>query len=403
MAVELNLPTGKLQYGPYSPSRLETAICGWAFYKQYVDPQRVRKERFDGLAAARGSVVHEVFESMNVEMMAGRYAFDPNVLRGWVVKAINEYPAAFEDMEMVMNCVSMYANNPPQNLPEDAEIEQALALDMDLKECDYGSPDALIRGRADLLWFDDDLRVHILDYKTQPNIEEADTFQMGIYALVMARKFNLKEAYTSIYFARYGKYSKEHLWTEEALNNVEQILLARIESIENRTEWTATPHNGCQYCDYRSTCPIFKDNFEVDEETTQVKIIDPDLFQPHGDMHRASRLAKVLVQLEELTSLGKKSLKEFMTKYEIPSIASGNKAFMFKPSEDFDWTYINKNTKPSVVSVLGKHGVDATRYSVFNKRSFTPLFLMEDKAEMFQELKEHLPRKAKTTWTCGKI
>lgn len=401
MSNELNLPAGKLQYGPYSPSRLETAICGYAFYKQYVDKDRKRRQTFDGLAAARGSVVHEVFELMNAEMMQGKYAFNPDTLRKWVADAVNRYPSAYEDMEMIMDCVSKYANNPPQNLPEDAEIELAIALDINLQECDYNSPDALIRGRADLLWFDDDLNVHILDYKTQPNVEEADTFQMGIYALTMARKYNLKQAYTSIYFARYGKYSKEHLWTEEDLNQVEQILLARIETVENRTDWTPTPHNGCQYCPFRTECPVYEGNFEV-TDAGNVKTIDPDVFNIHGDIYRAQKLAGILVQLEELHKLGKKNMQEFIKKYEQP-VTSGNKAFMYKPKEDFDWTYINKNYKSQIFQILAKHGVDVAAYSNLTKTNFNPIFMLEDKQAMFKELEPLLPRKVTTTFGCYKV
>jgi len=404
MSVELNLPTGKLQYGPYSPSRLDTAICGYAFNKQYIKKERKKRHISDGLPAARGSVVHEVFEQMNAQMLKGDYAFNPNNVRKWVSDSINRYPAAYEDTETIMDCVSKYANNPPQNLPEDAEIELSLALDMNMKECDYNSKEALIRGRADLLWFDDDFKVHILDYKTQPNIEEADTFQMGIYALTMARHYNLKEAYTSIYFARYGKYSKEHLWTEEALNNLEQTLLARIETVENRTEWIPTAHNGCQYCPFRTECPIFEGTFEVtdvNDKDAIVRAIDPDAFNVHNDIYRAQKLASILVQLEELAKLGKKNLQQFIKTYEQP-VVSGNKAFMYKPKEDFDWTYINKNTKDQVVATLNKYGVDATRYATFNKRSFTPVFLMEEKESMFKELQPYLPKKVSTTFGCYK-
>lgn len=406
MAVEINLPAGKLQYGPYSPSRLETGICGYAFKRGYIDRDKPPRFNEDGLAADRGSVVHEVFELMNAQMINERnYAFDPNVVRKWVTEAVNRYPSSYQDIETIMSCVQLYANNPPQNLPEDAEIEQAIALDLNLQECDYDSPDAMIRGRADLLWFDDNLDVHILDYKTQPNIEEADTFQMGVYALTMARKYNLKQAYTTIYFARYGKYSKEHLWTEDALNMIEQILLARIETIENRTEWVATPHNGCQYCPHRTECPVFTGVFkveEVNETHAKVTAIDPDVFNPHGDIYRAQKLAGVIMQLEELLSLGKGNLRNFIKEYQQP-VSCGNKAFMYKPKEDFDWTYINKNTKGLIFDTMAKHGVDARKYAKFAGKEFNSVFLIEDKKAMFDELKQYLPRKVSTTFGCYKV
>jgi len=400
----LNLPTGKLQYGPYSPSRLEVATCGYAFHKQYIDPNRKKgKDRGSSLAADRGSVVHEVFERMNEQMMAGNYAFDQKVVRKWVSDAIQKYSSAYEDMEMIMECVRLYADRPVKNLPSDAQIEQKLALNSKLEECDYDSPDALIRGRADLLWFDEDLRAHILDYKTQPNIEEADTFQMGIYALVIARTFKVEEVYTTIYFARYGKYSKPHLWSKEDLARIEQILLARIETVENRVSFDPTPHNGCQYCPFRAECPVMKDNFEVNAETGLVSVIDKNVFNPHGDIYRATKLAGILIQLDELMTLGKDNLREFIKKYEQP-VVSGNKAFMYKPSEEIHWDSVNKHHRMDIFRILEKHNVDGRNYSCFSNKSLTPVFLHEEnKEEMLKELNEVLIRKAKTTFNCYKI
>ena len=412
MHPSLDLPTGKLQYGPYSPSRLETGICGHAFHKTYVEKDRRRRQSEDGLAAARGSVVHEVFEEMNAQLLQGKYAFMPKDISSWIAKYTNKYPEAYKDISTIRQCVELYANNPPQNLPEDAEIEMAIALDADMKECGYDDPNAMIRGRADLLWFDDDLDVHILDYKTQPNmdLDGADTFQMGVYALVMARKYNLKQAYTSIYFARYGKYSREYLWTEEELNSIERQLIDRINSIENRTEWVAVSHNGCQYCPFRTECPLYEGVFEVEEfgvaeEGTgmyKVNVIDPDIFNVHGDLYRAQSLASVMMQLEELLSLGKGNVRDFVKTYGQP-VASGNQAYMYKPKEDFDWTYINKNTKAAVFDIMAKHGVDGRKYAGFSKKFMNAVFLLENKEEMFEELREHLPRKVTTTFSKYKI
>ena len=396
-----SLPTGKLQYGPYSPSRLDTGICGYAFHKQYVE--KVDQKRVDNLAASRGSVVHEVFEHMCEKMKAGDYAFNEEECRKWMSESIGRYPAAYEDTEMIWECIKKFADNPPKDMPADAEIERKLALTADMKECDYDSPDALVRGRADLLWFDENLVAHILDHKTQPNVEEASTFQMGVYALVIARTYDLEQVYTKIYFARYGKYSKDHLWTEEDLKTIENLLLSRVETIEHRTVWDATPHNGCQYCGHRTTCPIYKDNFKVDEDTGAVSVIDKDVFNPHADVYRAQKLAAVAIQLEELLAVATKNLNTFVKEHGQP-IVCGNKAFMFKPKEDIDWTYVNRTQRASIADCLKRNGIEPMNYAAFSKKSFSPIYYSEDdKAAMFSELDLLMPRKTTTTFNSYKV
>jgi CRISPR/Cas system-associated exonuclease Cas4 (RecB family) len=399
----LNITEPKLKYGPYSPSRLETAICGYAFKKQYIDLDKTQRYMEDKIAADRGSVVHEVFEKINAALIADRsYIFNEQEVRGWIVESVNRHPSAYQDMDTLFGCVALYIRNLPEHIPSDAMIEERLALDMNLKECSYNSPEALVRGRADLMWFDDDLSATVLDYKTQPNIETADTFQMGIYALVIARSYNLKAVKTIIYFARYGRYSAPFLWDEDLLNAVEQKLLGKIEVIESRTSWDPTPHNGCQYCPYRLQCPIMEEAFYTDDEGNMVSKGN-SLFDISGSVEKASKLAGVLVQLKEVINVGEKSLREFTQRYEIP-VTTGNKAYMHKIKEELDWKSVNKGlNKFKMIETMRKHGVNPEQYMEFSARS-NSLFLLEDnKSEMINEIKKQVQKKLSSTFSCYKI
>ena len=391
-----------LQYGPYSPSRLETAICGFAFKKQYIDKDETQRYMEDKVAADRGSVVHEVFEQINRQLMKDKHhVFSEAEVRQWIAESVQRNPSSYQDMATLFGCVATYIRNLPE-IPADAMIEERLALDMSLKECGYNSPNALVRGRADLMWFDEDLSATVLDYKTQPHIETADTFQMGIYALVIARSYNLKAVKTIIYFARYGKYSAPVIWDEEALADVERILLGKIQVIETRTSWDPTPHNGCQYCPYRLQCPIMKEAFDIDDEGNVVAKGN-DLFNIAGDVSRATKLAGLMVQMEEVVSLGKKALREFTKKYEIP-VTTGNKAFMHKLKEEMDWAYVNKGSnKFKMIDTMRKHGSNPETYMEFTARSNSVFLLEDNKSAMMEEIKKQVPKKISSSFGCYKI
>ena len=102
-----------LKYGPYSPSRLDTAICGHAFHRQYVGA----KERApENLPQARGSAVHEVFEQITQKMIEDpQYAFEQKEVRAWVVEAVNRHPAALQALDEILEMCRLYILSPPRS------------------------------------------------------------------------------------------------------------------------------------------------------------------------------------------------------------------------------------------------------------------------------------------------
>src|SRR5688572_25405175 len=107
--------------------------------------------------------------------------------------------------------VNKYLKRPPAKLVKDATTEMRLAVkyeDGAFVECDYDDPEAFARGRADIMFISDDMSTAVVyDHKTQYNKEEADTFQMGFYAWVIAKQNPfLKEIHTVMHFVRFGDY-----------------------------------------------------------------------------------------------------------------------------------------------------------------------------------------------------
>ena len=407
----------KFQYGPYSPSRLDTAACGYAFHKQYIDPARKRAP--EGLAQARGSAVHEVFEKITKRMIENPNAiFAETELREWITQATTNHPSAYQEIGDVLGMVKLYLRKPPAMLTTDAGIELRLAIKFKkdeagnvetyqdttlfegqsvtrpvFVECDYEDPEAAARGRADIMLISDDTtKAIVYDHKTQPNVEEADTFQMGFYAWVISRIHPfLNEISTILHFARYGIYSEPYVWTARDLYKIEDEFLTRASIIENRTSWDAIPHKNCQYCPYKAECPAVAEFVQVDENGN-VRVLANNL-RILGDTNKAVKLAGLTNVLEEVVSSAKEELREHV-KMSGP-IAIPGKIFEYRGTEGINWDSVNKKLRGEAYAIFEKHGVDPKQFMSFNQTASKGVWLTENEA-LVKELAELFPRKTET-------
>lgn len=435
----------KLKYGPYSPSRLETASCGYSFFKQYVDPDR-NKSWPESLPQARGSVVHEVFESITRHMCAGASQLDAVLVRELVVEAIARHPAAYEETDSILKMVDGYIRRPPEILLPDSEIEVRMAImlgeDGRFQECSYDNPQALARGRADIMMISNDYtHALVYDHKTQPNIETADTFQLGFYAWVIAKKNPiLKEIITILHFARYSSYSAPYIWLsgeefarmqtvirnlnnykkeqlaehpelsadiqrtwEEAfvaegftpdhlgagnLADIEDEIMTRIAVAERRESWEPTPHKNCQYCPVLRECPLMKELIEIDDHG---RAHAKNVLGPIVDTAQAVKQAGYLNVLEQVVAEIKDNLKEHVKLYG--PVAIHGKIYDFKATEGVDWDKVNKALKNKLYDIFSKHGIDARQFMGFSQTFTKSLWMMENEG-LIKELASVLPKKA---------
>lgn len=387
----------KLKYGPYSPSRLDTGICGFAFYKQYVDPNR--KKQPGSLAADRGSAVHEVFEQMTKQMIEKPdYMFTEAEIRGWIVTAVNNNPASYQSTDEIIEMCKKYVENPPKVLVSDAEVELKLAVKMvgpgKFEACDYNDPQAFARGKQDILMISDDTTHSLIyDHKTQPNVEEADTFQMGVYAWMISKTYPfLDEVHTVLHFARYGKYSNPFIWDRESLARIEDELVTRVSIIEGRDQWVATPHSKCQYCTFMAQCPAIAEYVMIDDKGRI--IINDKNFQILGDTGKAVKLAGLLNVMEEMSKEIKKELRGHIKLSESP-IAIPGKIYEFRVDEKIHWDKVNKTLRDQVYAVFAKHNMDPRSFMGFSQTFSTGVWRTGNEA-LVKELSDLLPRKNET-------
>lgn len=408
----------KLKHGPYSPSRLDTGLCGHSFYNQYVRPDRIKSK--ENLPQARGSAVHEVFEEITKKMIANpSYVFSHEEIRHWVSEAINRHPPAYEEIDAITSMSKEYIRRPPRILTRDAGVELKLAIKWDgvsmyddeingrierrpvFEECDYDDPEAFARGRADILLISEDAtRAIIYDHKTQPNMEEADTFQMAFYAWVISRYYPfLSEISTIMHFARYAYYSDAYVWSKEQLFEVETQVMDRIYNIESRTSWTAVPNNKCQYCPFLTECPAMKEFIEVDE-SGHVRT-RAESYKILNDVNKAVKIAGLINVLEDAISKAKDELRVYV-KNSNHGIAIPGKVYEYRKTDtNIDWKKVNA-MRDKIFPVFQKYGVDPMVFMGFSQTFSKSIWMTENEA-LVKELAVLFPRKLEVEFKGWKL
>jgi len=390
----------KLKYGPYSPSRLNTADCPYSFYRQYVDPDR-NKNLPENLPQARGSALHEVYEVITSNFINERPTTQDEI-NALVAGAVQRHPAAYPEVSEIIKMAQSYIRRPPKVLTKDASIEMRLAIrfgDHGFEECSYDDPEAFARGRNDIMMISDDTTEAIIyDHKTQPNIEDADTFQMGFYAWMTWRTYPFLQKITTIlHFARYGSY-RSFEWSKEDLEAVEQEVMTRVAIIEGTEKWSAVPHVNCQYCPFRKECPVLTELMEFNE----VGSLSPKRFLTlaEGGTQQAVKFAGYISVLEDLLDMMKKELKHFVS--TTSAVAIPGKVYEFRGKEDVDWKKVNGALKNKAYEVFEKHGIDSRRFMGFSQTFTKDLYLAEN-AGLIEELNNLFPRKTSTEFRGYKL
>lgn len=387
----------ELKYGPYSPSRLDLASCPYAFYHSYVAPREERPSKIASLAQDRGSAIHLVLERITQRMCQDKDAsFSSAEIHKWVAEAIEQHPAAYQETGLIIEMAKLYIKKPPQILTSDAETELRLALkwggeERGFVECDYDDPMAVARGRADIWMISDDTQYGVCyDHKSQPHIEEADTFQQGFYAWVLMRTNPfLSEIKSVLHFTRYGCYSDPHIWTQEELQQIEDEVVTRISIIENTKEWVAVPNKNCQYCRHLGSCPAMAEFIELlPNGDYRVK---PQNLHALGDTMKAVKLAGFVQAGEEALGIAKSSLKAHVE--ATGPIAIPGVVFDFKSTEKIDWNKCNtKGRRKKLYEIFESHGIDPRDFMSFNATASKAIWAI-DNPGLVQELSEFMPRK----------
>lgn len=345
----------KIKYGPYSSSRLDTAACPYRFKRQYID-RDIKEEGSE--ASRRGNVVHETFENITTGWISEKPLSWVEVEKILTDKMIEYHITDREDKLLCINAAKSYMSNPPQMLEHIFGIEESLAVKFvegKWVECDYNDPEAIYRGKIDILAIDGS-RARIIDHKTQPYIEKAaNTFQLGGYAwLVKIHYPQITEVETILHYCRpeLNFYSYPYLWSDDELKNIEAEIRMEISVAENLDSFEPNPNYYCKYCPAQLDCPIIP---QMKKHATAFEGVKKG---PIMSAQEAKDVAGEINVVEEAIGVLKKNLQNFVK--EVGPVQIHGKEYSYSASESYE---VEKSEdKRELMQMLGNYGLDPYNY-----------------------------------------
>ena len=224
-----------MKFNPYSYSKISTYnSCPKKFHFQYV--LKVGDVQMDSPALAKGRCVHSIFEySGNVSDEVKN----------------SEYYQISKDIydKFLQTNLSHYVLT---DKPKFAE--QKIALNKELKPCDYKDKDVLFKGIVDQVLVKDDL--YLNDFKTGKYVDERyqSYEQLLFYAIYFFIKHeNIQNIYISYLYVEHGLENKM-LLERKYLDNYKKLLLTNIINIENEEKFECKITKLCDYCAFKEIC-----------------------------------------------------------------------------------------------------------------------------------------------------
>jgi len=162
--------------------------------------------------------------------------------------------------------------------------------------------------RIDKLGCDDEGNYFVCDYKTNARMkdqEEADADrQLALYSIWVKDKF--KDAKSVKLIWHMLAFNKDAISerTDEQLKKLQQDVIDKIKEIESATEFPRKQTALCNYCGFKSECPSFKHEAELE------KIEDIKKFKEDEGVKLVDEFSEVKTRLSEL----KKAEEEFREK-----------------------------------------------------------------------------------------
>lgn len=434
----------ELKYGPYSASRMDVATCGHAFRLTYMPREdgTLPPREARGIIQDRGSAQHEINEHITKRLCADpNYKFSQTEIRDLITEKVKKFPAAIAELSAITAMTDLYLHRPPPVLTSDAQVERKMAMKfMGMQkgwvhkrtrvrsvevpnwppitytrqdgtevseeaavewswpvfaECDYDDPSAFVRCKIDILTISDDTTTAIIyDHKTQPNIEDADTFQMGVYAWIVGRiNHYLSEVRTVLHFARYGRYSDPFIWSLADLERIEDDFMTRVQIVETRTDFAAVPHKGCQYCPHLSACPAMRKHLAPGDDGQWRRV--PGAIKIMGDTKNAAEVAGLLHVLDDLRKECQRELREYVKASEHPIAIPGKVYAYWASPEQVNWDKVNGSLRAETYAIFKKHDVDPKLFMGFSQTFSLDVWKLSN-PELVKELSALFPRRSKT-------
>jgi putative RecB family exonuclease len=315
----------------YSHSRISTfEQCKYKYKLQYID--RIKVEVSTTVEAFMGDLVHRTLEKLYGDLKFEKTNTKEDLLKYyndlWSKEWTDEILIAKQDLTsenyrlMGEKYISTYYDHYQP-------FDQMTILGLETQDRMTLSDGNQYHVRIDKLACIGDT-YYVCDYKTNSRMkdqEEADEDrQLAMYSIWVKDKF--KDAKRVILLWHMLAFDKEATSerTEEQLQELHDDVVARIKEIESCNEYPTNTTALCNYCVYKSICPSFKHESELDEKT-------PEEFKEDDGVKLVNEYAE-LEALEKETKSKKEEIKEklieFSKQKEVDIIYGSNKKVSVK-------------------------------------------------------------------------
>ena len=358
----------------YSHSKLGTfQQCKQKYKFQYVD--KVKVESKDTIETFLGSLVHKTLEKLYKDLKFQKLNTKEELLNFfkecWNKEFNDKILIVKKDykkenyFEMGIKFISdYYEHYKPFNNLTTLGIETEYRLELD----DGNS----YHVRMDRLSCDKDGNYYVCDYKTnnqlKPQEELDEDRQLAMYSLWVKNNFNdCKNVKLVWYFLAFDKEMISER-NEEQLLNLKLDVQNIIKEIESCNNFLTTISNLCDWCAYKSLCPAWKHELELENKTEEefkdddgVKLVDEYEFLDSTRKQTESRLEEI-----------KEKLIKFSKQKEMSVIWGSNKKASIK-----EFTKVNyPEDKNELTELLKKKGL-YNKYSMICYQRLSPIIIKQ--------------------------
>ncbi len=259
----------------YSHSRLSTfEQCSLKYKYAYID--KVETEIVRTIETFMGDLVHQTLEKLYKDLKFLKLNELKELLnfyndlwkKHWVEGILIVKDQYTEDNYRLMGekmISDYYKRYHPFNQAKTIGLETQEFLDLDDKY--------KIHVRIDRLSSPKDGVYEIHDYKTNSNLKTQDELdkdrQLAIYAMGVKKMFpDAEEVILIWHFLAFDKEMRSHR-TVEQLDVLRKEILQLITRVELETEFKPSPSALCDYCEFRSICPLWKHLYSLEEKTPE--------------------------------------------------------------------------------------------------------------------------------------
>jgi hypothetical protein len=194
----------------------------------------------------------------------------------------------------------------------------------------------------------------VCDYKTNSNMmlqEEADSDrQLAMYSIWVKDKFkDAKKVILKWHMLAFNKEITSER-TEEELKKLQKEVTEKIKEIEKAKKFPTNITALCDYCIYRSICPSFKHQVELEKIESVKKFKENEGVQLVDEF---SEIKMRLVELKEREEELKKKLVEYGKQFDIDAIYGSNKVAKLKEYEKI----VMPEDKTQLINLMKKKGI----------------------------------------------